>query len=733
VGGEAGAFDVLEGIVTDISDQVRAHEELRESQQSMQALLGNLPGMAYRSRPGAPWQIDFVSEGALELTGYPPAALVGVGEASYVRLIDPDDRMALRHEIELAIAERQPFHLNYRITTAGGAVKWVMEQGRAIHDETGAVDRLEGIITDVTDRIQARHLLQQRVEERTRELATLLSVSTSVASTLELKPLLGVILDQLRQVVDHVAAAIFALDGDDELRLLDYRGPTDRGQLATHWRLSEADHSREVIARRAPVLIPDVLADEPLAVAFREKAVNDLGEVPDYIASWMGVPLIARDRVIGILAVDSGEPHAYTERHAELAEAFATQAAVAIENARLYEAAAERTRELGTLLEIARNVAGTLELEPLLGLILDEVHAAVEYEGAGILIREADGVLVQAAGRGPLPERTAEGIRVTLTDAGPVQEIIERGEPLMIGDVWGDDSLALAYRRIVSEAWLRNRPYIRSWVGVPLQVRNRSLGLMTVSHAEPNHYTERDVELLTAMAAQAAVAIENARLFEAAAGTAALEERQRLARELHDSVSQALFGIGLGARTARTLLDQDPAKAVAPVDYVLSLAEAGLAEMRALIFELRPEALAQEGLVAALQKQAAAMRARYGIAVEATLPAAVEAPQPVQEAIYRIAQEALHNIVKHARATRVTVAVGVEGGSVTLRIVDDGVGFDPGGSFPGHLGLRSMGERAEKLGGSFDIESAPGIGTTIRVSIPNAKVESRDGDLRHDL
>ncbi len=698
----------------------RADQELRESQRSLQTLLSNLPGMAYRSRPGMPWQVDFVSEGALELTGYPPSALVGSGESSLVRLIDADDRAALRRGIEEAIAERRPFHLNYRIRTADGTVKWVMEQGRAIHDETGAVERLEGIITDVTDRIQARQLLQQRVEERTRELATLLSVSTSVASTLELQPLLGVILDQLRQVVDHVAAAIFALEGDDTLRLLDYRGPTDHAELEWLWRLAKAGHSREVIERREPVIIPDVRADTPMAAAFRVKAVNDLGEVPGYVSSWMGVPLIVRDRVIGVLAVDGSEPGAYTEHHAELAMAFATQAAVAIENAQLYEAAAERTRELGTLLEISRNVAGTLELEPLLGLILDEVRAAVEYHGAGIQILQ-DGVLVQAAGRGPDAARIAEGVRVRLADGGPIREMVERGEPLVIGDVWADDPLARAYRDVVSEEWLRNRPHVRSWAGVPLQVRNRTLGTMVIAHSEPSHFTERDVELLTAMAAQAAVAIENAQLYSAAAGKAALEERQRLARELHDSVSQALFGIGLGARTARTLLDTDPAKAVAPVDYVLSLAEAGLAEMRALIFELRPEALEQEGLVAALQKQAAAMRARYGIAVETDLPAAIEAPQPVQEALYRIAQEALHNIVKHARATTATVEAGSVDGVTTLRIVDDGVGFDPGGSFPGHLGLKSMAERAEKLGGTFAIESAPGAGTTIQVSIPNTR------------
>lgn len=521
----------------------RADEELRESQRSMQALLSNLPGMAYRSRPGSPWRVDFVSEGALDLTGYPPSRLAGNADFSFVDLIHPDDRGAIQRDIEAAIAATRPFHLTYRIRTKDDTEKWVLEQGRAVHDTAGTVVALEGIVIDVTERIQSRQILEQRVEERTRELAT--------------------------------------------------------------------------------------------------------------------------------------------------------------------------------LLEIARNVGATLELAPLLGLILDELKAAVDYHGAGILIQQ-HGVLVQAAGRGPLPERTAEGITVSLADARLIREILDRGEPLVVGDVWADDPLAREYRHVVSERWLRDRPYVRSWAGVPLQVRNRTLGMMVVAYAEPNHFTARDVELLTAVAAQAAVAIENARLYEAAADSAALEERQRLARELHDSVSQALFGIGLGARTARTLLDQDPAKAVAPIDYVLSLAEAGLAEMRALIFELRPEALAQEGLVAALKKQAAAMRARYGIAVEASLPAAIEAPQPVQEAIYRIAQEALHNIVKHARATTVSVEVAGEGGVTTLRIVDDGVGFDPGGSFPGHLGLRSMAERAEKLGGALAIASARGEGTTIRVSIPNA-------------
>jgi signal transduction histidine kinase len=197
----------------------------------------------------------------------------------------------------------------------------------------------------------------------------------------------------------------------------------------------------------------------------------------------------------------------------------------------------------------------------------------------------------------------------------------------------------------------------------------------------------------------------------------ALEERQRLARELHDSVSQALYGIALGARTARTLLDRDPLKAVQPVEYVLSLAEAGIAEMRALIFELRPESLEQEGLAAALAKQADALRARYGIAVETTLADEPDLPLSFKEAFYRIAQEAMHNTVKHAQAKHVTLRLITEDCSVVLEVSDDGIGFDPTAGFPGHLGLKSMCERMERLGGTLAIESAPGAGTRVRSSV----------------
>jgi signal transduction histidine kinase len=256
---------------------------------------------------------------------------------------------------------------------------------------------------------------------------------------------------------------------------------------------------------------------------------------------------------------------------------------------------------------------------------------------------------------------------------------------------------------------------------VPLISRGQAVGSLNLYYRAGEEPGEDETVFLGAIADQTAVAVENARLFAAAQGKAALEERQRLARELHDSVSQALYGIALGSRTAHALLDrQDSRERVAEwLEYVLSLAEAGLTEMRSLIFELRPESLETEGLIAALKQQAAALEARHEIPVRTTLLGEEpDLPLETKETLYRIAQEAMHNTVKHARASKSDLRLACDAPGITLEISDDGAGFDPQADFSGHLGLKSMRERAARLGGTLRVESAPGEGTTIRVQIP---------------
>jgi len=264
---------------------------------------------------------------------------------------------------------------------------------------------------------------------------------------------------------------------------------------------------------------------------------------------------------------------------------------------------------------------------------------------------------------------------------------------------------------------LRSLPW-RAAVFAPLTYRGAIVGLLGAIYREGDLPSEAEATFLATLADQAAIAAANARLVAVAQEKVALEERQRLARELHDSLSQAFFGIEMGATQARQLVEDDPAGVTHRIDYVLQLAEAGQAEMRALILEMRPELLEAEGLAAALDKQVQALQARHSIAVRTIATGEPASPFKVKEALYRIAQEALQNTVKHAQARRVDVHLEAPNGSVVLKVVDDGVGFDPDGTFPGHLGLHSMRERALGVGGTLEVLSNPGQGTRVVATVP---------------
>jgi PAS domain S-box-containing protein len=413
--------------------------------------------------------------------------------------------------------------------------------------------------------------------------------------------------------------------------------------------------------------------------------------------------------VLGTGFTYRGRPHALAVVRDITEEVEAVQ--------QLEQQEALRTQELTTLLVLSNRLVATLEMAPLVELILDQLKQVVDYTGATVLILEGDEL--QAAGhRGPVPQNAISQCRVPLEEVEEFWATMLRREPLIVDDVKAETPQAESYRQITRTYPEEATGYVRAWMGVPLMVQERLIGALSINQDQPQAYTYRHAILAMAIANQAAIAIENARLYEDGQRLAVLEERQRLARELHDSVSQALYGIGMGASTARELLERDPAKAAGPLDYVISLTDAGLAEMRALIFELRPDSLEKEGLVAAFTKQAAALGARHNLNVRTEFCDEPTLPFETKEALYRIAQEALNNTVKHARATEVAIRLGDYEGEITLEVQDNGLGFDPGREFPGHLGLKTMQERAAKLGGTLEIESNPGQGTLLRASIP---------------
>ncbi len=266
--------------------------------------------------------------------------------------------------------------------------------------------------------------------------------------------------------------------------------------------------------------------------------------------------------------------------------------------------------------------------------------------------------------------------------------------------------------------WPDRHPDMRSFLGVPIVAPAGVIGAFYLTEKlDAPDFTDEDEELIGLLAAHAAIAIANARLHEQTRELTIAAERNRLALDLHDAVSQKLFGLVLSAEAARTLLERDPAAARDQVEKLQRQAQEALDELRSLVFELRPPDLAKDGLGGALRKHVELLRRHGEHEIGLELGDEPPAEETRDAELLRIAQEALHNALRHAQAAHVTVRLSGDHDGLLLEVEDDGVGFDPDApsTRSRRLGLTSMEERAQRVGGTLEITSAPGAGTTVRM------------------
>jgi signal transduction histidine kinase len=299
---------------------------------------------------------------------------------------------------------------------------------------------------------------------------------------------------------------------------------------------------------------------------------------------------------------------------------------------------------------------------------------------------------------------------LTRQSTGLASRVARTGEPAIVQDARSDPRVALD----VIEA-----ENIHSFVHVPIKVADDVFGVFTLNYTERRTITPDEVRLLLSLAQRAGLAIQNARLFEQAEQAAVLEERQRLARELHDAVTQTLFSASLIAEVLPRLAVRQPDQLGPRLEELRRLNRGALAEMRTLLLELRPSSLSEVPFGDLLNQLVEAANARstteYVLRIDGE-PFALDAE--AQVTLYRLVQEALNNISKHAQASRAEVQLGWRSGTLELSIVDDGCGFDASEVPAGHLGLPFMSERASAIGALLDIVSHPGDGTTVRISLP---------------
>ncbi|MFC2027368.1 histidine kinase, partial [Chloroflexota bacterium] len=289
--------------------------------------------------------------------------------------------------------------------------------------------------------------------------------------------------------------------------------------------------------------------------------------------------------------------------------------------------------------------------------------------------------------------------------SGIASSVAQTGEPLMLNDVPNDPTYCC-------DEGLGNT---QAELAVPIKIGGRTIGVLDIEADRIDAFDELDLFTAQTLADQLAIAIENARLYEHAQELATVEERQRLARDLHDAVTQTLFSASLIAEVLPRLWEKNPDEGRRRLEELRRSTRGALAEMRMLLMELRPAALTEANLGELLQQMTDAAIGKVGIPFDLTVEGQGALPADVQITFYRVAQEALNNIQKHASASKVSLTLRYQPESVTLVISDDGAGFDPDSVSSEHLGLSIMCERAETIGAECKVESEIGHGTRVKV------------------
>jgi two-component system nitrate/nitrite sensor histidine kinase NarX len=287
--------------------------------------------------------------------------------------------------------------------------------------------------------------------------------------------------------------------------------------------------------------------------------------------------------------------------------------------------------------------------------------------------------------------------------------------PIRIADVWSENPQAIFLRSLLDDGAAVLLEGIKSWMWIPLAVRGRIIGGIGVAEIRKNHFTAHHADLALSVANQAAIAMVNAELYKQAHELAVMEERQRLARNLHDAVNQSLFSAGLIAEVLPRLWVRDQEEARRSIEDLRRLTRGAQAEMRALLAELRPSTITDSNLGDLLKLLGDALSSRTNIPVTVTGTGEFILPSDVQITFYRVCQETLFNIAKHSKASQVEINLKQEGPTIELSIRDDGQGFDTQQSFSGHYGLSMMRERAEAVGAMFSVDSQPGHGTELTI------------------
>jgi PAS domain S-box-containing protein len=670
-----------------------------------------------------------VNDSYARSAGHPPEFFIG---KNHFDLYPHEENQATFQRV---VDTGEPYHVQehpfeYAEFPRRGVTYWNWAL-QPVHGTDGSVQGVVLSLVDVTERKRAELMLEQQnvalqqlseTERRLRELAeALVGASVAVSSSLNLAEVLNEIIFSLQRTIPFRTANILLLEG---------------GQLtmAHHWcttvsPVHNTTFRQEYPLNRSAELEHILETKQPLLIACTSSKPGWASVAGmEWVAAYLAAPLIAGGEVIGVIDLSSDQSEAFNQGMVNQLMAFAAPAAVAIHNARLYTAEQRARQVAETLYDASLALTRSLELDEVLGTLLDYTQRLVPFDAAHIFLLDDEYRLTV---RALLAKPTAADGKLDLNDKLELWD-----EPLLRSAVGTKSSL------VISDADMRSggddgrfSQGARALLAIPMIANENAIGLVTIARMTPEPFSREHIQLAEAIVAQATVAVQNAWLFEQVrAGHERLQtlyhrlvdvqenERRHIARELHDDTSQALASTMISLR----LLEQDAdlaeplrvriRKEKEAIDRVLE-------NLHRLAVNLHPAALDLLGLVASIEQLVNDYVEHYGMNIQFKATGFTEGirlPIELETTVYRIVQEALNNVVRHAKTNNVDVIIEMRDKKVTAMVEDDGVGYDLNSARSGsQLGLISMQERAQMAGGTLRIESKIGGGTTVVVEIPN--------------
>ncbi len=644
--------------------------------------------------------------------------------------------VVVQRPTEIAFATSRAFHqgllLALGLIALGATLFWwalthrvirPLEQLTRFSRAGGQHTRSDKEARESLDRLAARRDqlgdLARTLLRRLTELETLLETSTAVVSSLDTEQVIDSILEQVQRLLRVDTCAVLVLD--EATGQLAVRA--SRGLSATYVQeLRLDDSTRQMPAWRAidsgrPVQVPDVEADASMA------DLLPLVRTEGYRAL-LDVPLVTPHAPPAVLVIYRADPHHFDTEEVNLAVTFANQAAMALENAVLFsqtdEELQKQVRSLHALNQALQTASQSLVLDNVLSNTLEAVMQVLEADAAWVyLLREGETTLQLRAQRG-LSAEFAHAVSEMELGAGLNGWVARTAQTLLVEDI-GQERRPSELVEGQPSARAAAEEGLRSLAAVPLRAKEAVVGVLGAATRSERCFSASEVELLSAIGSQVGIAVENARLYQRSRQVAILEERNRLAREIHDALAQGLTGIIVQLEAMERLAQRRPEQALASLQQAKNLARRSLQEARRSVWGLRPRTLEDMTLTEALEARVEALRDGDRLQTSLYVSGSRRVLSPdVELNLFRIAQEALVNVQRHAQAETVRVQLDYGRAHVRLVVEDDGLGLpDSAERHDGQgFGLTGMRERAALLGGQMTLSSQPGQGTRVEVIVP---------------